>query len=181
VREKTLILFTNAKVCTHRKEFTQLWLCSKPKFPTLCGRMVESVNGQIIGWARGDSLCIKEWPGKTFFTLPNWIEHVTFFVLPLSIYYHHLSLGIAMGLTIIATEFVIKGFHYFEEACRIVSTWVSGGWLRKAAVAVGTGSVLSAQRWQEHFHYSNADPCTRFAVALIGLMVRSSKFALTSN
>lgn len=42
--------------------------------------------GLIIGWAKGGSLCITEWPEKTFLTFPNWIEHVCFLILPLSIY-----------------------------------------------------------------------------------------------
>ncbi|KAL3924944.1 MAG: hypothetical protein SGILL_000734 [Bacillariaceae sp.] len=101
--------------------------------------------GQIIGWARGDSMCITEWPEKTFLAFPNWIEHVSFFVLPLSIYMRRPVVGIATSLAIITTEFLIKGSHYFEDACRIVRHRESGGWLRKAAVAIGAGSILSAQ------------------------------------
>ena len=29
---------------------------------------------QIIGWAWGDSLCLKEWSKKTFLVFPNWVE-----------------------------------------------------------------------------------------------------------
>ena len=29
---------------------------------------------QMIGWARGDSLCVSVFPTFTYFTMPNWIE-----------------------------------------------------------------------------------------------------------
>ena len=38
--------------------------------------------GQIIGWARGDSMCITEWTEKTFLAFPNWIKHVPFLCFP---------------------------------------------------------------------------------------------------
>ncbi|KAL3909830.1 MAG: hypothetical protein SGILL_007928, partial [Bacillariaceae sp.] len=100
---------------------------------------------QIVGWAKGDSLCITEWPEKTFLTFPNWIESVCFGVLPLSMYFRRPDLGFVTGLTIVTAEFLIKGCHYFEDACRIVKVRESGGWLRKIAVAIGAGSILSAQ------------------------------------
>lgn len=42
-------------------------------------------------------MCILEWPSKTFLTLPNWIEHVTFIVLPLSIYAKKTFAGLMVG------------------------------------------------------------------------------------
>ena len=37
----------------------------------------------INGWAWGDSLCLSEWPEKTFRVLPNWIESIVLLTLPL--------------------------------------------------------------------------------------------------
>ena len=97
---------------------------------------------QIIGWAWGDSLCITEWRKKTFLTLPNWIEHMTFLVMPLTLYTGNALAGMAAGLGVALLEHTIKGVRYFPAAKE-----VSGGrsFWRSTWVALGAGSVLSAQ------------------------------------
>lgn len=96
---------------------------------------------QITGWARGDSLCISEWPEKTFLAFPNWIEHICFLTVPFAVYFRQPLAGSAVVLAIAATEFLIKGTHYTDDAWRVVN----GTWLRKCIVAIGAGSVLSAR------------------------------------
>ena len=100
---------------------------------------------QITGWARGDSLCITEWPEKTFLTLPNWIEHVSFVVLPLAVYTRRPLAGLLTSLGVVTLEFLIKGMYYWEDSCRVVDKENGGSWWRRCLVALGAGSVLSAQ------------------------------------
>lgn len=97
---------------------------------------------QIRGWAWGDSLCILEWPSKTFLTLPNWIEHVTFVVLPLTIYTRQPAAGLLVGSCVVVLEHLIKMGRYLPAAlneCKGRSIFHS------LFVALGAGTVLSAQ------------------------------------
>jgi len=94
-----------------------------------------------MGWAWGDSLCISEWPQKTFLTCPNWVEH-TFFLLPLfSLYSGRFLPGFQAGLGIILTEHAVKTFNYFSDARK----YSTGGILRTVLVSLGAGSILSSQ------------------------------------
>lgn len=98
---------------------------------------------QITGWARGDSLCITEWPEKTFLTFPNWVEHTMFLVLPAAVYTKRPRAGLAVAAGIITVEHLLKGIRYFGDACRICGEGSS--WWRRVFVAVGAGSVISSQ------------------------------------
>jgi Glycosyl transferase family 2 len=100
---------------------------------------------QITGWAQGDSLCISEWPEKTFVTFPNWIEHMAFIVLPLTAYTRRPLAGIVSLVGIFAIEHVLKGWAFYSDA---VKTTGSSSFWRSALVAIGAGSVLSAQETQ---------------------------------
>lgn len=71
---------------------------------------------QIRGWAWGDSMCILEWPSKTFLTFPNWIEHVTFIILPLAIYTKQPVTGLLVGSCIVVLEHLIKMGRYLPAA-----------------------------------------------------------------
>jgi len=98
---------------------------------------------QITGWATGDSLCITEWPEKTFLTFPNWVEHSLFLVLPAAIYTKRPMAGLTVASGIILLEHAIKGFRYFSDAVRICGT-DSPRW-RTIMMALGAGTVLSSQ------------------------------------
>jgi len=96
---------------------------------------------QITGWAWGDSLCITEWGKKTFLAFPNWIEHIAFVLPPLVSYTGKLPAGLLSGVGIALLEHAIKGMSYFSDAQAVSD----GGFLRSVWVALGAGSVLSAQ------------------------------------
>jgi hypothetical protein len=96
---------------------------------------------QIMGWAVGDSLCITEWSDKTFLSFPNWIEQSMFLLPPLALYTGRYSTSFLAGLGIIALEHVIKTVNYYGDAKKIAG----GGFSRNAWIALGAGSILSAQ------------------------------------
>lgn len=98
--------------------------------------------GQITGWAWGDSMCILEWPSKTFLTFPNWIEFTSFVVLPLAAYAKKPIAGLAVGGAVILLEHLIKTVRYLPAA---VKECEGKGILHTLFVALGAGSVLSAQ------------------------------------
>jgi hypothetical protein len=96
----------------------------------------------IMGWAWGDSLCITEWGKKTFLTFPNWIEYVTFLLPPLTVYTGNPVAGLVAGLGVTLLAHTSKGFHYYSDALRETA---GGGLFRTIWVALGAGTVLSAQ------------------------------------
>eukprot|EP00977_Amphora_coffeiformis_P016759 scaffold5296_cov163-Amphora_coffeaeformis.AAC.14 len=65
-----------------------------------------------------------------------------------NIYMRRPLAGVVTTLGLVATEFVLKGAYYFDDACRVVNNRgdaTSGALWRKLVVAIGAGSVLSAQ------------------------------------
>mmetsp|Transcript_15623 Transcript_15623/g.34141 ORF Transcript_15623/g.34141 Transcript_15623/m.34141 type:complete len:1056 (-) Transcript_15623:63-3230(-) len=116
---------------------------------------------QITGWAWGDSLCIMEWPKKTFLSCPNWIEHIAFIVTPMALYSAKPGVGLVAGATIAVVEHVIKAINYFPDSSSVVDEFQEKSdattgtsskgqspmtvFLWKAWVALGAGSVLSSQ------------------------------------
>jgi glycosyltransferase involved in cell wall biosynthesis len=97
---------------------------------------------QIRGWAHGDSMCILEWPSKTFLCLPNWIEHVTFIVLPLALYTRQHVAGLLVGSCVVVLEHLIKLGRYLPTA---VKECEDNNIFYSLFVALGAGSILSAQ------------------------------------
>jgi glycosyltransferase involved in cell wall biosynthesis/LPS sulfotransferase NodH len=102
---------------------------------------------QITGWAKGDSMCITEWPNKTFLTFPNWIEHITFIVLPLAIYMQRPLAGFVTMSTILLVEHLGKGRTFYSNAIEVTG---SSSW-RTVFIALGAGTVLSSQEIQRVF------------------------------
>lgn len=97
---------------------------------------------QIRGWAWGDSLCITEWPSKTFRAFPNWVEHTTFIVLPLAILTKKPVSGLVVGGCVIFLEHLIKTVRYFPSALKECK---GQGVFHTLFIALGAGTVLSAQ------------------------------------
>ena len=97
---------------------------------------------QISGWAWGDSLCIREWPQKTFLSFPNWIEHVVLITFPLSIYTRKPMSGLFVGSCIIAIEHLVKTVRYLPAALKECK---DKGILHTLLVAFGAGTILSSQ------------------------------------
>ena len=97
---------------------------------------------QIRGWAWGDSMCILEWPSKTFLTFPNWIEHVSFIVLPMTIYTKQPVTGLLVGSCVVVLEHLIKMARYLPAAMKQCE---GDGILYQLFVALGAGTVLSSQ------------------------------------
>ena len=100
--------------------------------------------GQISGWAVGDSLCITEWPAKTFLAFPNWVECIVFGLIPLTIFTGKIFTGIVAILGVIVLEHSIKSARYLERAYEITG---GNNPFYNAFVALGAGSVLSAQEF----------------------------------
>lgn len=96
----------------------------------------------IMGWAWGDSMCILEWPSKTFLTFPNWVEHVVLVILPLSIYTKKPFFGFVSGGCVILLEHIVKTVRYAPAAFKECS---GKGFFHTLLVACGAGTVLSSQ------------------------------------
>mmetsp|Transcript_5205 Transcript_5205/g.15151 ORF Transcript_5205/g.15151 Transcript_5205/m.15151 type:complete len:1022 (+) Transcript_5205:39-3104(+) len=98
--------------------------------------------GQISGWAVGDSLCITQWPKKTFLAFPNWVEYITFVLLPLTMLTGKIFVGTMTILAVVVLEHSIKTARYLSSAYPITA---SDNIFYNMMVALGAGSVLSAQ------------------------------------
>jgi len=97
---------------------------------------------QINGWAWGDSLCITQWPQKTYATCPNWIEYILFVIVPVSIFCERVRVGLLTALGVAAIEHFILTARYLSKARQITGkrSWIYAVW-----VALGAGTVVSAQ------------------------------------
>jgi LPS sulfotransferase NodH len=102
----------------------------------------ETCYRQINGWAWGDSLCITQWPQKTYVTCPNWIEYIVFVVAPISMLFERFQAGLLTMLSVAAVEHLILLTRNFSSAQK---NGGSRGWLYTAWVAFGAGTVVSAQ------------------------------------
>lgn len=74
--------------------------------------------GQICGWARGDSICITEWPDKTFLVFPNWIETIFLIsILTLVLNWSAAQL-IKASITLVIFEIITKtlGIYLSKES-----------------------------------------------------------------
>ena len=115
---------------------------------------------QITGWAKGDSLCITEWPKKTFLTCPNWVEHIVFIVLPLSIYTQRPVAGILAMAGVVIGEHLGKARNNYYRALEVTGceqlSW------RTAVVAIGAGTILSSQEIQRVI--SLIQQCSLFSI-----------------
>lgn len=97
--------------------------------------------GQINGWAWGDSKCITEWPEKTFLSFPNWIEYIVFVVIPLSVLKKDAVSGIIASVGVFALRHFSLVMRYYSKALACTGHRP----LRSILVALGAGSILSAQ------------------------------------
>uniref|UniRef100_A0A7S2EQ09 Glycosyltransferase 2-like domain-containing protein n=1 Tax=Ditylum brightwellii TaxID=49249 RepID=A0A7S2EQ09_9STRA len=100
---------------------------------------------QINGWANGDSMCLLEWPEKTFFVAPNWVEcivflslaHVLFLEQPLCV-----SPLLKSLIAISTFDHVTKTIGFLTSASR---SCPRSHFLRQIIVAFGGSTVISAQ------------------------------------
>jgi LPS sulfotransferase NodH len=97
---------------------------------------------QINGWAWGDSLCIKEWPDKCFWSFPNWVEFI-FIVIPLWYLFVETPLVSMLNaaLSVALIEHVLLTANYYPSA-RLHG---QRGVLYQLFVACGAGTILSFQ------------------------------------
>jgi hypothetical protein len=101
-----------------------------------------SCYGQINGWAWGDSLCITQWPDKTFISCPNWIEIIFFGVIPWSLYTGQWWIGLQSAVLMALTEHILLTARYYPRAAEVCDghpLW------HKIFVAAGAGTPLTAQ------------------------------------
>lgn len=102
----------------------------------------KSCYRQINGWAWGDSLCITEWPKKTYMVCPNWIEYMVFVVLPTSIALERYAAGLLASLVIAGVQHLMLTTRYIRQARQVTG---KKSWVRALWVAIGAGTVVSAQ------------------------------------
>mmetsp|Transcript_17483 Transcript_17483/g.47688 ORF Transcript_17483/g.47688 Transcript_17483/m.47688 type:complete len:1004 (-) Transcript_17483:1972-4983(-) len=107
---------------------------------------------QINGWAWGDALCISEWPDKCFWSFPNWIEFIVVFI-PLYACLNQIDLwsSLERAFLVFFAEHAFLAMKYYPSA----SIHVQRGFLFKAFVACGAGTILSFQeatRVAAHLH-----------------------------
>jgi hypothetical protein len=96
---------------------------------------------QIIGWAWGDSLCLTEWPEKTFRTLPNWAEMIAFLLVSSLYFQSDWKVLLVASLAIVTTEHLFLTYKYYPHAARHVKSWFG----KKVWVAFGAGTIISSQ------------------------------------
>ncbi|CAJ1940641.1 unnamed protein product [Cylindrotheca closterium] len=101
----------------------------------------QTCYSQIMGWAWGDSICITEWPEKTFLVFPNWIELIVCLLPIISVCSGQYAAGIHAALGVFVLEHLLKGWKYFDDAKSVCEETS----LRTCLVALGAGSVLSSQ------------------------------------
>jgi hypothetical protein len=106
------------------------------------GNQGGSCYHQIIGWAWGDSLCITEWSNKTFLTCPTWVEHCVFVIPAFALYTTQPLAGLRAATSVVVLKHVSQMASYFAGASKVCE---GKSTLRKLLVALGAGSVLSAQ------------------------------------
>ena len=68
-----------------------------------------NIPKQVLGWAWGDVRCISNFPHKTFYVPPNWIE-IVLLLSVYSIFSHSFECIRRVIFSIIATEFIISSF-----------------------------------------------------------------------
>lgn len=112
---------------------------------------------QIAGWAWGDSLCLTEWPAKTFLVFPNWVEVATLLIMVGLVTNIHFHLGkdpvippidfisTVKAVAVMATIDHCSKFASFYAEAKAISRRSRKGSLHAAAVALGASSVISAQ------------------------------------
>lgn len=109
---------------------------------------------QIMGWALGDSLCLTEWPKKTFLVLPNWIEVGTLLLLlglsqVFQLRGQQVSsvnlISIIEAVVVIAIIDHCVKFATFYKTANVVSHQAGKGFIHSVVVALGASSVISAQ------------------------------------
>jgi glycosyltransferase involved in cell wall biosynthesis len=110
------------------------------KHPWWCGG--KTCYNQINGWAWGDSLCITQWPDKTFLTCPNWIEYIVFGIIPYMLYSRRLWFGLANAAVVAFVDHSFLASWYFGKALQVTQ---GNTWLYALMVAYGAASILSAQ------------------------------------
>eukprot|EP00554_Chaetoceros_debilis_P016839 CAMPEP_0194127360 /NCGR_PEP_ID=MMETSP0150-20130528/60480_1 /TAXON_ID=122233 /ORGANISM="Chaetoceros debilis, Strain MM31A-1" /LENGTH=954 /DNA_ID=CAMNT_0038821281 /DNA_START=524 /DNA_END=3385 /DNA_ORIENTATION=+ len=104
---------------------------------------------QIWGWANGDSQLITEWPGKTYLTLPNWVESMALlgitylFFLRKALY----LIPLLQTCTCIAlVDHLIKTFAYYGSAANALPTKKpTFAFAHILFLAFGASTVISAQ------------------------------------
>jgi glycosyltransferase involved in cell wall biosynthesis len=106
-------------------------------------RQGRTCYNQIRGWAWGDSLCINEWPEKTYMCLPNWIEFVVC-ILPAIAYSSGSYYGALLSALLIGLiDHCAKALGFFSTALALPRN--DGSALRSIFVAFGASSVISSQ------------------------------------
>lgn len=110
---------------------------------------------QICGWAWGDSLCLTEWPEKSFLVLPNWIEFICLLIIVAvgKIYYRRKLFVTAILITI--TDLLVKTSQFYKTK--------KGSIPRSVLIAIGASSVISAQE------------CSR----MLAIILRKSMFSFS--
>jgi hypothetical protein len=98
---------------------------------------------QIMGWANGDSICLTEWPQKTFLVFPNWIECIMLSMFTLPFLSCRISAKMQFLLVIASLDHLWKFWLFYPTAYKVCSG--SNKLLRSLVVALGASTVISSQ------------------------------------
>lgn len=93
---------------------------------------------QICGWAWGDSLCITEWPTKTFLAFPNWAEMILLLLLTFGLGRIRFPSLVMTACAIVAFDLLFKAPLFFRGSREV-------GFLRAVVVSIGAGTIISGQ------------------------------------
>lgn len=93
---------------------------------------------QIQGWAWGDSICITEWPHKTYLVFPNWLEFTMLLLLYAFIFSLEISKVFNAALVISLIDHAWKSATFYRRS-------KGDGFLQLLMVSVGAGTVISSQ------------------------------------
>ena len=94
---------------------------------------------QICGWAIGDSLCLKEWPEKTYYVFPNWTEYILLLFLALPAFVPIFQL-MKVALLITVIDHFSKACAYFPRALK--TKRIDQGIFSSIVLAVGARYVV---------------------------------------
>lgn len=96
--------------------------------------------GQICGWARGDSLCLTEWPEKTFVVCPNWIETIFIAAILTPILGWNWRRLLGSSFTIVVVEHILKSLELY-----MTRSSTERNSLERILLILGGSTIVSAQ------------------------------------
>jgi hypothetical protein len=98
---------------------------------------------QIMGWANGDSICLTEWPQKTFLDFPHWVECIMLSVFALPFLSCGISAQMQCLLGIASLDHLWRIWLFNPTASKVCSG--SKKLHQSVVAALGASTVVSSQ------------------------------------